>query len=113
MKNLILLALLLGGTAIAQNLPDYYPKKGLIQTGVINEIIADAGRIIIGDISYRMNPRPIVRTPRSAYDSMSKIRPGTRVAFRIDANGEISEFWIYPKNTAPGPDSGRGDKWRR
>ena len=45
--------------------------------------------------------RPIVRSVSSSYDSMTKIKPGVSVAFRLDANDEIVEFWIYPKNYRP------------
>ncbi len=97
-NKLVVLLLLLGGTAFAQSLPNYYPKGALVQTAVIDVVYLDENRITIGDINYKMNPRPIVRSLSSSYDSMSKIRPGVRVAFRLDANDEIVEFWIYPKN---------------
>lgn len=97
-NGLIVLLLFVGGTASAQSLPNYYPKGALVQTAVIDAVYLDENRITIGDINYQMNPRPIVRSLSSSYDSMTKIRPGVRVAFRVDANNEIVEFWIYPKN---------------
>lgn len=113
MKNLIPILMLLAGTAVAQSLPDYYPKGDLVQTGIIDEIVLDESRVIIDDKPYRMNPRPIIRTPSSAYGSLSAISPGTRVSFRIDVNGEIVEFWVYPKDYRVGPERGRADNWRR
>ena len=98
MNRLVFILLFLGGTAFAQSLPNYYPKGPLVQTAVIDAVYLDEGRITIGDITYRMNPRPIVRSPSSSYDSIARIRPGVRVSFRIDVNNEIVEFWIYPKN---------------
>ncbi len=100
-SRLVILLLLLGGTASAQSLPNYYPKGPLVQTAIIDAVYLDDNRITIGDITYPMNPRPIVRSPSSSYDSMNKIRKGVRVAFRLDNNGEIVEFWIYPKNFRP------------
>ncbi|MDJ0758576.1 MAG: hypothetical protein QNJ19_04215 [Woeseiaceae bacterium] len=100
-SRLVVLLLLLGGTASAQSLPNYYPKGPLVQTAIIDAVFLDENRITIGDITYRMNPRPIVRTRSSSYDSMTKIKKGVRVAFRVDNNGEIVEFWIYPKNYRP------------
>lgn len=97
-NRLVLLLLLLGGTAFAQSLPNYYPKGALVQTAIIDAVYLDEGRITIGDITYKMNPRPIVRSLTSSYDSIARIRPGVRVAFRVDVNDEIVEFWIYPKN---------------
>lgn len=113
MKKLTLLFMLLAGAAAAQTLPDYYPEGGLVQTGIIDELVLDESRVVIDDKPYRMNPRPIIRTPRSAYASLSAISPGTRVSFRIDVNGEIVEFWVYPQDYRPGPVSDRGDNWRR
>lgn len=97
-NRLFILLLFFGGAAFAQSLPNYYPKGALVQTAVIDAVYLDEGRITIGDITYRMNPRPIVRSPSSSYDSIARIRPGVRVAFRVDVNDEIVEFWIYPKN---------------
>lgn len=97
-NRLFLLLLLFGGAAFAQSLPNYYPKGPLVQTAVVDAVYPDDQRITIGDITYKMNPRPIVRSPSSSYDSMARIRPGVRVAFRLDVNDEIVEFWIYPKN---------------
>ena len=100
-SGLIALLLFLGGTASAQSLPNYFPKGPLVQIAVIDAVYLDDNRITIGDITYRMNPRPIVRSVSSSYDSMTKIKPGVSVAFRLDANDEIVEFWIYPKNYRP------------
>ena len=97
-NRLSILLLFFCGAAFAQSLPNYYPKGPLVQTAVVDAVYLDEGRITIGDITYKMNPRPIVRSPSSSYDSIARIRPGVRVAFRVDVNDEIVEFWIYPKN---------------
>lgn len=99
MRSFILaLVLLVSTAAVAQNWPDYYPREGFSRSGVVDVVYADENRIVINDVSYKMNARPIVRSLSSSYDSMARIRPGVRVAFRVDQNREIVEFWLLPKD---------------
>ncbi len=102
LKKLVLLMIAVAPAALAQGLPDYYPKEGFKRTAVVTAVYPDEGRIVIGDLEYRMNSRPIVRSLSSRYDSMARIRPGAHVAFRIGENREIVEFWLLPKNYTGG-----------
>ena len=70
MNKSLFAILLFASASLAQGLPDYYPKGGLLQTGVIDAVYLDESRIVINDIPLQMNARPIVRSPSSAYDSM-------------------------------------------
>jgi hypothetical protein len=99
MSRLIAFTLLiLSSTAFAQSFPDYYPKEGFNRTAVVDAVYPDELLIVLGDREFRMNSRPIVRSLSSRYDSMARVRPGSRVAFRLDENGEIVEIWLLPKD---------------
>ena len=62
MKKLLVLLTFLASTAFAQSLPSYYPSDGFSRSGIIDAVYLDEGRIVINDIPYRMNSRPIVRS---------------------------------------------------
>lgn len=102
LKNIAYLLLFLGSAALAQSLPDYYPKEGFSRSEFVDAVYLEESRIVIGDRQFKMNPRPIVRSLSSRYDSLARIRPGVRVAFRLDENREIVEIWLLPKDYAGG-----------
>jgi len=99
MRILTTLALLLLATELfAQGLPSYYPREGFRRTAVIDLVDLEERRIVIGDSSYRLADRVVVRSLSSASDSIGRLRQGARVAFATDSNGRINEVWLLPKN---------------
>ncbi|MDH3616536.1 MAG: hypothetical protein OEQ90_08695 [Gammaproteobacteria bacterium] len=107
MKKTLLLVLMIAfamtGTAVAQSLPSYYPAKGFQQTGIVDAVYADEGRIVIGDISYTISPAAVVHSLSSSSDSMARVRKGRHVGFKTVGGDVIKEFWLLPKNyRAPG-----------
>ncbi len=93
-----LVALLLAGAAAAQGLPDYYPTGGFQRTGVLDAVQPEAQRIVIGDLGYTYSPNLVVHSPRSYSIPLSRLKPGTRVAFKtLDNRGQvITEIWLLP-----------------
>ena len=85
------------GTAAAQSYPSYYPAEGFPETGVIDVVYLDEGRIIIGDIAYQVSPQAVVRSLSSKEDSMARLRVGANVGFKL-SGGVITEFWLLPAN---------------
>jgi hypothetical protein len=98
MRTLTLLLLLLTTNAIAQSLPDYYPREGFRRTAVIDLVNLDERRIVIGDSSYTLADRVVVRSLSSRSDSLARLRVGTRVAFATNASNQIHEVWLLPDN---------------
>ncbi len=94
----LMFALAMMGTAIAANFPSYYPTKAFPNTGRIDAVYADEGRVVIGDISYRISDAVVVRSLTSKNDSLARIRQGVVVGFRTRRGDVIEEFWLLPGN---------------
>jgi hypothetical protein len=94
------LALTLAGAASAQGLPNYYPKGGFQRTGVLDAVQPEAQRIVIGDLGYLYSSNLVVHSPRSYSVPLSRLKPGTRVAFKtLENRGRvITEIWLLPDN---------------
>ena len=92
------IAFVLTSTAIAAGFPSYYPEKGFQNTGRVDAVYADANRIIIGDISYKMSTSVVVRSLSSKNDSLARVRAGAHVGFRLGRGQLIEEFWLLPGN---------------
>ena len=100
-KTLILVltaAFVMAGTAVAANLPDYYPADGFRNTGRVDAVYAEEGRIVIGDVSYQISDTVRVRSLSSKNDSLARVREGVRVGFRTSNGKVIEEFWLLPSN---------------
>lgn len=101
MKKAVLLSIVIAcgftGIALAQKFPSYYPSGGFGETGPIDAIDLNAGKIVIDDSSYRISPNALVRSLSSKEDSLARLRVGTIVAFK-SRGGMIIEFWLLPDN---------------
>jgi opacity protein-like surface antigen len=83
--------------AMAQNFPSYYPEKGFNVSGFIDGLNLGTGEIIIDDSVYRVSPEVVVRSLSSKDDSLTRLRVGANVGFKI-TGGVITEFWLLPAN---------------
>ena len=105
MNKTLLLILTIGiamaGSAFAANLPGYYPAKGFPNTGRVDAVYAEEGRVVIGDISYQISDSVVVRSFSSKNDSFARIRQGALVGFRTNGRQVIEEFWLLPGNYKP------------
>ena len=81
--------------AMAQKFPGYYPDE-FPEVGVIDGINLGAGTIRIDDSVYRVSPNAVIRSRSSEEDSMTRLRIGTNVGFRV-RSGVIIEFWLLPR----------------
>ena len=101
MKKTLLLILTMAaamaGSAFAANFPAYYPAKGFPNTGRVDAVYAEEGRVVIGDISYQISESVVVRSPTRRKDSLARIRKGVRVGFRTKGESTIVEFWLLPR----------------
>lgn len=93
-----MIACLLMSAAIAATLPSYYPANGFRDTGRVDALYADEGRIVIDDMSYQISSAAVVHSLSSYSDSMSRVRVGAHVAFKMNKNRLIVEFWMLPRN---------------
>lgn len=82
--------------AMAQKFPSYYPVE-FPESGIIDDLNLDMGEIIIDDSVYRVSPRAVVRSLSSREDSMTRLRAGANVGFKM-TGGVITEFWLLPAN---------------
>ncbi|MGB5511169.1 MAG: hypothetical protein WBM87_05620 [Woeseiaceae bacterium] len=99
MKNTILLIIvmasgLMSTHAMAQKFPSYYPAE-FAETGIIDDLNLGMGEIIINDSVYRVSPQAVVRSLSSREDSMTRLRLGANVGFKM-SGGAITEFWLLP-----------------
>lgn len=92
------IAFVLTSTAIAAGFPSYYPEKGFKNSGRVDAVYADANRIIIGDISYKMSTSVVVRSLSSKNESLARVRAGAYVGFRLGRGEVIEEFWLLPES---------------
>ncbi len=98
-KIIIALAVMLASPAFSQDLPDHYPTEGFQRTGLVDAIYIDESRIVIGDIPYQYSSTVIVHSMSSTYRaSISRVRSGVRVAYKMGRNFEIIELWLLPVN---------------
>ncbi len=88
----------LGSTAIAQRLPSYYPAQGFQDSGVVDAVYLDEGRIVIDDVSYALSDSAQVHSLSSINDSMARVARGVHVGFKLIGSNTISEFWLLPSN---------------
>jgi hypothetical protein len=82
--------------AMAQKFPSYYPAE-FPETGIIDDLNLGMGEIIINDSVYRVSPQAVVRSLSSSEDSMTRLRLGANVGFKM-SGGAITEFWLLPAN---------------
>lgn len=100
-------ALVLAGTATAQDLPNYYPKNGFQRTGSIDSVQLEAQRIVIDDIAYMISSSVVVHSPRSYSVPAKNLEIGARVGYKLVSGGRvITEIWLLP-------DSYRDERRRR
>ncbi|MEM6514417.1 MAG: hypothetical protein AAF660_15505 [Pseudomonadota bacterium] len=98
MKKLTILLLLLAGNAVAQSLPSYYPSEGFRRTAVIDLVNLDDRTIVLGDSEFKLADTVLVRSLSSQSDSIARLRPGTRVGFRMNSLNQINEIFLLPAN---------------
>lgn len=83
-------------TAIAQRLPAHYPSEGFHRSGVIDAVLLEEHRIVIGDISYPLSGDFVVHSLTAKDVSIARLRPGVRVGIRNGRNPVITELWLLP-----------------
>jgi len=94
----LILGCALATTAIARDLPAYYPKDGLGRAGHIDAIHFDENRVVIGDISYQISTDVVVHSLTAFSVSKARLRPGIKVAFKVNSGRAITEFWLLPRD---------------
>ena len=93
-------ALLLTGTVLAQDMPRYYEDADFQRTGRIDSVQIEAQRIIIDDVSYSISSNLIVHSPRAYSVPVSNLKVGTLVGYKmLNTRGRlISEIWLLPND---------------
>lgn len=94
----LMIACTLTGTAIARDLPGYYPAEGFQRTGTVQAVYAGENRVVIGDISFRLSKTVVVHSLSSKNDSLARLRIGARVGYTMGKGRIITEFWLLPRN---------------
>lgn len=84
--------------ALADGLPDHYPDEGFNRTGLVDAVYTIEGRVVINDLPYRVSKSAIVHSLTAERVSIARIRKGVHVAFRMNGNRVIEEFWLLPSN---------------
>lgn len=94
----LMIAYAISSIAIAARLPSHYPTQGFENTGVVDVVYAEENRIVINDISYQISSSVAVHSLSSNKASLTRVRKGAHVAFRLGKNEVIEEFWLLPSN---------------
>lgn len=94
--RILILVTALASTAMAQNLPSYYPVGEKLDYGPIDQVVTAEHRIIIDDSSFVFSADLVVHSPESYSVSRARLRPGRWVTFRVDNNRVITEIWLMP-----------------
>lgn len=94
----LLIVIAFASTAIAQRLPAHYPADGFQRTGIIDAVIVEENRIVIGDISYRLSSDVAVHSLTAKDVSIARLRPGVHVGIRNGRSRVITELWLLPLN---------------
>jgi len=97
-KILLVVALTIAGSAIAQNLPKYYPSEGFRRTGNVDAVYSDASRIVINDIQYYYSASVVVHSLSSYRTSFGRVHSGVHVAYKLGSDNRIVELWLLPAN---------------
>lgn len=101
MTSILLLAVALCATAYAQRLPNYYPDS-FQRVGTVDDL--RDGAIVINDMLFGVSDSVVVHSMSSYRDSLSKIRRGTRIAYRLGGEREVVEIWLLPDDYEGGRD---------
>lgn len=102
MKKLLIAVLLtamtLSGTAIAQRQPANMPPEGFMTIGPVDAIFPEENRIVIGDIPYRLSDSVTIHTTSASGVSFARLRVGVMVGIKFGDSEVIRELWILPKS---------------
>ncbi len=101
---LLLLAWLGLGTAWAAGLPPTYP-PGFQHAGLVDQIDAGHGRIVINDLGLTLAHGVRVHTPRGRSGGLTLLRPGQRVGCTLRGQNQpvVTDIWILPAGAAAIP----------
>lgn len=94
----LLIVIAFASTAVAQRLPAHYPAEGFQRTGIVDAVIADENRIVIGDISYTLSSNVVVHSLTAKDVSIARLRPGVHVGMRNGRSRVITELWLLPSS---------------
>lgn len=97
----LILGTVLATNAVARDLPAYYPEDQLGRSGEIDAIYLDENRVIIDDVPYEISGDVVVHSLTAYSVSRTRLRPGTRVAFKAGSNRLITTFWLLPRGYEP------------
>lgn len=99
--SMLLIALAFASTAIAQRLPAHYPSEGFQRTGIVDAVLLEENRIVIGDISYPVSKDIVIHSLTAKDVSIARLRPGVHVGIRNSRSRVLTELWLLPSNYDP------------
>jgi len=95
----LIAAIFLAGTAIAADLPSYYPADGFQRVGVLDSVQLERQVIIISDIPYSLANSLIVHSTSAYSVPTSQLRIGSKIGYKMARSGRlITEIWLLPNN---------------
>ncbi len=104
---LVITSILLASGVYAQSLPKHYPSEGFQRTGVVDAVYPDELRIVINDMPFVYSKAVIVRSLSSNRASLTRVRPGVKVAYKMGSDQRITEMWLLPPNYSDARRRGR------
>lgn len=99
--SVLLVSLALMSTAGAQSLPGHYPDGGFNNTGRVDAIYLDKGKVVVGDIDYNLSDSLTVHSLSRPNDSVLRLRKGSHIAFKVVGGQTITEVWLLPDTYKP------------
>ena len=95
----LIATIFLAGTAMAADLPSYYPADGFQRVGVLDSVQLDRQVIIISDIPYSLANSLIVHSTSAYSVPTSQLRIGSKIGYKMARSGRlITEIWLLPNN---------------
>ena len=95
----LVVAVMFASTAMAADLPSYYPKEGFQRVGILDAVQLDRQVIIISDIPYSLSNNLIVHSTTSYSAPTSQLRLGAKIGYNMARSGRlITEIWLLPSN---------------
>lgn len=89
----LLLVMLLVATPVVA---DDGSKADFQRAGRVDAIDTEAGTIVIDDIPYQLSASVVVHSTKDSRVSITRLRAGAVVGYKLTVNRQISELWLLP-----------------
>ena len=90
--SVILLALAAASLAMAADFQ---------RSGQIDAINLEENTVVVDDIPFQLAKSVVIHSKKSTDISISRLRAGQMIGYKLGASGEIREIWLLPSTYNP------------